>query len=83
MRIHDIVYGVFILISLLFLYRYVLPSPCYLDTVFYVTCYSSCNLSTSGTVFDGIIQLDSSFKPGRDGQLKSRLGEAVREESPD
>ena len=34
-------------------------------------------------MFDGIIQLDSSFKPGRDGQLKSRLGEAVREESPD
>ena len=28
-------------------------------------------------MFDGIIQLDSSFKPGRDGQLKSRLGEAV------
>ena len=32
-------------------------------------------------LFDRIIQLDSSFKPGRDAQLKSRLAEAVREES--
>ena len=32
-------------------------------------------------LFDRIIQLDCSFKPGRDAQLKSRLSEAVREES--
>ena len=32
-------------------------------------------------LFDRIVQLDSSFKPGRDAQLKSRLAEAVREEN--
>ncbi|KAK2552973.1 hypothetical protein P5673_025684 [Acropora cervicornis] len=32
-------------------------------------------------LFDRIVQLDSSFKPGRDAQLKSRLAEAVREKN--
>lgn len=32
-------------------------------------------------LFDRIVQLDSSFKPGRDSQLKNRLAEAVREEN--
>ena len=32
-------------------------------------------------LFDCIVQLDSSFKPGRDAQLKSRLAEAVRKEN--
>ena len=32
-------------------------------------------------LFDQIVQLDSSFKPGRDSQLKNRLAEAVRYES--
>ena len=32
-------------------------------------------------LFDRIVQLDSSFKTGRDAQLKSRLAEAVREEN--
>ena len=31
-------------------------------------------------MFDRIVQLDNSFKPGRDSQLKNRLAEAVREE---
>lgn len=31
-------------------------------------------------LFDRIVQLDSSFKPGRDSQLKNRLAEAVHEE---
>ena len=32
-------------------------------------------------LFDHIVQLDSSFKPGRDAQLKSCLAEAVRDEN--
>ena len=32
-------------------------------------------------LFDRIVQLDSSFKPGRDSQLKNRLAEAVRDDS--
>lgn len=32
-------------------------------------------------MFDRIVQLDSSFKPGRDSQLKNRLAEAVRDDS--
>lgn len=32
-------------------------------------------------LFDCIVQLDSSFKPGRDSQLKNRLTEAVCEDS--
>ncbi|XP_077863353.1 uncharacterized protein LOC144346467 [Saccoglossus kowalevskii] len=32
-------------------------------------------------LYDRIVQLDSSFKPGRESQLKSRLAEAVRDDS--
>ena len=32
-------------------------------------------------LFDRIVQLDSSFKPGRDSQLKNRLAEAVRDDN--
>lgn len=32
-------------------------------------------------LFDRIVQLDSSFKRGRDSQLKNRLAEAVRDDS--
>ena len=44
------------------------------------TCMVSLSLHLV-QLFDRIVQLDSSFKPGRDSQLKNRLAEAVHDDS--
>ena len=44
------------------------------------TCMVSLSLHLV-QLFDRVVQLDSSFKPGRDSQLKNRLAEAVHDDS--
>lgn len=48
-----------------------------------VACYAQlCRFSLLLVwLFDRIVPLDTSFKPGRDCQLRNRLAEAVRKDS--